>query len=267
MLRVGSLRPTAAIALAAGAVLIALTGCGGGGARQQVSPATFVGEHPIFSLDPGDPAKLVLKKGDYEIDETVVVPAVAALTIEPGTVLRFAADQSLLSYAPIIARGTQDAPILFAAETPGRAWGIVAVLTKDRSVFEHVRFADGSSATVDGKEIPGGLSLVGTQVSITDSEFGNMHGKDAVYVNHGQVVIHDNLFHNTTKDCLDLDGGSGVIQDNEFRDCGDDGIDLSDNGGVSVFGNTVVVSTGNGIAADENLDQILAKNTVQNGGS
>ena len=80
-------------------------------------------------------------------------------------------------------------------------------------------------------------------------------------------MIEGNLFHTTRKDCLDLDGGSGVIRDNEFRNCGDGGIDLSDNRDVSVLGNTVIVSTGNGIAADEELNEILVNNTVKNTGS
>jgi hypothetical protein len=241
-----------------------LAGCGGGGGGGNgVTAEGFVEEHPFFTVDPADPSNLVLASGEYTIEETLVLPEGAGLTIEAGTVLRFAADRSLLAYGPVLARGTSEAPIVFGAADPDAPWGIVAVIEGGQAVFEHLLVESASSITVDGEEIPGGLSVIGGSVTLTDSEFTAMHGKDGVYVRDGEVVIRGNTIRDTERDCLDLDGGAGEITANEFLGCGDEAIDLSDNDDLRVFGNTIVVESGAGIAADVNLDEIAKSNTIR----
>ncbi len=228
-----------------------------------MSTVDFVGRHRFFSLDPQDSTRLILQKGQYDIDETILVPRGSSLTIEPGTVLRFRVGRSVVSYSPITARGTESEPILFTAQNEWLKWGTVGVVKTAKSIFEHVRFEHGRYARVNNLDFLGSLSLIETDVEITDSQFQNLFGKDAVYVWQGQVLIRENIFRKTDNDCLDLDGGGGEISHNQFTDCGEQGIDLSDNHGVRVFGNIILDSLGGrkGIAADNNLNEIKAQNT------
>lgn len=222
----------------------------------------FIRRHPLFAIDPQDPTGLVLPQGDYQISETILVPAGSKLTIEPGTVLRFAAGRSLISYSPIIARGTEQAPIRFIAQRKWLKWGAVGLVRTGASVFEYVEFEHGRRAQVNGIDFFGSLSVIETDVKVLHSRFSNAFGKDSLNIRFADFLVQHNTFQNAYKDGLDIDGGSGLISHNRFIDCDDEGIDLSENEAVQVFDNTVLDRRGGRIAAEQNLDEILALNTL-----
>lgn len=224
---------------------------------------SFVQNYPIFKLDPDDSARLILPKGVYEFEESVVIPDGTYLEIEPGAILRFGVGRSLISYGPIIARGTETDPIQFSAINPWLKWGVVGLVSTDRSVFDYVWFKDGRQALVNGVEFFGGLSLIETQAEITNSQFVNMYGKDSVYIKQGDVLVKNNLFRNAYKDCLDFDGGRGEISSNIFLNCSDESIDLSANLDIKVFDNQILGPNGGRISADNHLDEIISLNTLK----
>jgi hypothetical protein len=229
--------------------------------RVNLSVTDFISQNQFVSLDPQDPTKLILRKAVYDINETIVIPAGLTLTIEPGTVLRFGVGRSLISYSPIIARGTESQPILFTAQNKWLKWGVVGVVNARKSIFEHVRFDHSRRALVNHIDFLGGLSLIRTDVEIARSEFLNAFGKDAVYVQQAHVFIRHTLFKDAYKDGLDLDSGGGQISHNLFIDCGDEGIDLGGNYDLEVFDNKILDSRGGRIGADQNLDEIKSLNT------
>jgi hypothetical protein len=222
----------------------------------------FVAQHPVFVIDPQDCGALLLPRGTYNIGETVVVPGGSVLKIEPGTVLRFAGGCSLISYSPVVARGTERQPILLTARNRWRKWGALGVVDAGQSVFRHVYLEHGRRALVNHLDFPGSLSLIRTDVEIADCRFERLGGKDAVYVREGHVSIRTNLFRDVYMDGLDLDGGSGEVSGNRFIDCRDEGIDLSGTDDVRVFGNVVLDQRGGRIAADGDVNAILAQNTL-----
>lgn len=230
---------------------------------ESLSIAEFLRAYPAFSADPEDSTKLVLSKGNHEFPKTVIVPCGTSLRIEPGAVLLFGTGRSLVSFSPIIARGTQAEPIVFTARCPMLRWGAVGVVDAGKSVFEFVRVDHGRHAVVNGHELTGSLSVLHADVEITHCEFRNLVGKDAVNVRNAQVLIRDNTFANTFRDGLDLDGSWGEVSHNRFIDCEDEGIDLSDNEEVRVFDNDVADSKGGRIAADVNLASIKASNILR----
>jgi hypothetical protein len=230
--------------------------------RVDLSIADFVEQHPSFVIDPQDSTKLILPRGEYEFKKTTVVPRGSSLTIEPGTILRFGAGRSLISYSPVIARGTENQPILFTARSVWLKWGVVGLVEASPSVFEYVRFEHGRQALVTNVDFTGSLSLIDTDAEIKHSQFVNLFGKDGVYVRRGHVLIQENVFRNTYKDGLDLDAGSGQITDNEFVNCGDEGIDLSENYDVQVFKNRILDSRGGRVSADHDLEQIKSLNIL-----
>lgn len=222
----------------------------------------FVDQNQAFIRNPDDTAGLLLPKGNYEFDQTVIIPRGASLTIEPGTILRFAAGRSLVCYGPLLARGIGE-KITFQAKNKWLKWGSIGIIAPDHeSILENVLFENARQAEVNGIIMPGGLSVINSKVSIRNSEFTDMFGKDAVYVNHGSVTIVNNFFRNAFKDGLDLDGGSGEITGNLFVSCGDEGIDLSENMNINVHDNKILARTGGKISADVNLENIRSSNTL-----
>jgi hypothetical protein len=150
--------------------------------------------HPFLVIAPENPARLTLPKGDYRINNTIVIPPGAWLTIEPGARLRFNVGRSLISYSPITAKGTKDDPIIFTAKNKWLKWGVVAVVNTGASEFEYARFEHGRQALVNNIMFPGCLSIIESEVKIIHSQFINLYGKDAVYVRKGKVFIHNNVF-------------------------------------------------------------------------
>ncbi len=227
----------------------------------QMTAEGFVGQNAQFTLDPENSRRLILKKSVIEVARTIVVPGGLTLTIEPGTVLRFHPGRSLISYSPVIARGTEREPIVFTAHRPWLKWGAVGVVQADGSEFEHVRIEEGRHAVVNDIEFPGTLSLIGADVKILRSEFRKTHGKDAVYIREARAEVWDNLFRKVGGDGVDFDGGSGLVAQNEFVDCSDEAIDLSGDYKLKVTGNRIFDARGGRIAAEKNLEEIRAQNS------
>jgi hypothetical protein len=220
----------------------------------------FVQRYPFFIVDPQDTTQLILPKGSYQFRETIVIPEGTSLVIEPGAILRFGVGRSLVSYSPIIAKGSVSDPIIFAALHPWLKWGAVGVIKAEKSLFDYVRFENGRQAFVNGADFFGGLSLIETESEITNSQFMNMFGRDAVYVNRGSVLVRNNIFYRAYKDCIDFDGGRGEISSNIFVNCGDEAVDLSANFDIDVFSNQVLGPGGGRMDADNNLDKIISLN-------
>lgn len=223
----------------------------------------FLEQHDMFAVDPENDGGLFLARGVYDVDETVVIPQGTSLRIEPGVVVLFGAGRSLISYSPIIARGVPEEPIHFNARNRWLKWGAVGIVEAGPSAFEHVIFENGREALVNGVNFFGALSVINADVEIKQSQFIDLMGKDGVNVQYGHARIEDNEWRNMHKDGLDLDGGSAVVRHNTFVNCGDEGIDLGENGpDVVVEENTVLGRSGGRIEADNNLDEILTRNTV-----
>ncbi|NIV92208.1 hypothetical protein GWN42_05240 [candidate division KSB1 bacterium] len=226
-----------------------------------LTPQEWIKHFPMFSYDPKDD-RLVLKKGEYEIDATIVVPGETLLKMEPGTNLRFHAGRSLISHSPIFAQGTEADPIVFTAQNKWLKWGAVGLVKTKKSVFDHVVFEYGRRASVNGIDFLAGLSLIESDVEIRNCRFLNMFGKDAVNVRFANALIKNNIFKNAYKDGVDCDGATGEISDNEFINCGDEGIDLSENFNIRVYNNKVLDERGGRIAAENDLREILSLNTL-----
>ncbi len=210
--------------------------------RVNVSAVDFMARHPFFSIDVQDSTMLILSGGQHEIDETMVIPAGLSVTIAPGAVLRFGVGCSLISYSPITARGTAEAPIIFTAQNEWRKWGVVAVVRAGKTVFEHARFEHGRQAFINDFNLPGTLSFVETAAEVRHCEFIDLHGKDGANANGGWVFFQDNKFHGCFKDGVDFDGGAGEISHNQFVNCGDEAIDRGEDSQVQIFDNSIIGS-------------------------
>jgi hypothetical protein len=224
------------------------------------SVSEFAFQHGLFSIDPQKPNCLVVLKGEYNIDKTIVVPPNTSLRIEPGTTFRFGAGCSLISYSPIVASGTEVEPIVFRARNRWLKWGVVGIVSTGASEFKHVCFRDGRRAVVNNISFPGCLSLIDSDADICNSQFRDLFGKDALYVHRGHLTLRYSEFRNVNKDGVDLDSGTGEISHNNFINCRDEGIDLSGPEHVAVFHNTVLDPKGGRVAADHGLDEMNSLN-------
>jgi len=210
--------------------------------RVNVSTADFVARYPFFTIDSPDSTRLLIKTGQYKINETIIVPPALSLTIAPGAVFQFDVGCSMISYSPIIAAGTEESPIIFTAQNHWRKWGAIGVVRAGYSVFEYVRFEHGRQALVNDINFLGALALIEAEAEVRRCEFLNLYGKDGANANGGRVVFQNNIFRNCFKDGVDFDGGSGEISRNQFFDCGDEAIDRGEDSHVQIFDNSIIGS-------------------------
>jgi hypothetical protein len=222
----------------------------------------FLARYPFFTVAP-DSSGLVLPKGIYDVQKTIVIPRNLPLRIEPGATLLFDVGRSLISYSPIYARGTKEEPIVFMAKNKLFKWGAVGVVHTEKSLFEYVIFRHGRQARVNDIDFLGGLSAIETDVEIRNCKFVNMFGKDALNVQHANVLITNNLFKNALRDGLDLDGGAGEVSYNQFINCRDEGIDISENlDDLQVFNNYIYDKRGGKLSAENHINEILSLNRL-----
>jgi hypothetical protein len=232
-------------------------------AAATISATEFVRRNPSFRLDPAHGTGIVLPRGEYTIARTVVVPKDTSLAIEAGTLVRMGAGRSLISYSPVVARGTPDPPIVFTANSRPFKWGVIGIVGANGTIFEHVRFEHARQAVVNRIDFPGGLSLITADAEVRNCQFINMFGKDAVYVSAGRASIRDNRVEWAFKDGIDFDQATGEILHNLLIDCEDEGIDLTDNQAVDVRQNTIRDRRGGRIAANIDLDRIRQTNILE----
>jgi hypothetical protein len=226
------------------------------------STADFLSRYPYFEMD-ADSMEFVLRKGTYEIDETIVVPRHHPLRIEAGATLLFETGRSFISYSRIRALGTKEEPVVFMPKNKLFKWGAVGLVRTEKSIFENTIFRHARQARVNDIDFLGGLSVIESDVEIHQSKFVNMFGKDALNVQRANVTITNSLFKNALRDGLDLDGASGDVSSNQFINCQDEGIDLSENfDDLRVFNNYIFDDRGGKIGAENNINEILSLNRL-----
>jgi hypothetical protein len=227
----------------------------------------FVRNYPQFFKT--NARTVVLGPGQFYFSNNVIVPKGITLTIQPGTSVSFGPGASLVSYSPIIARGSAATPIRFT----GNSWGAVGVINAHgKSIFSNTIFTGGSSSEeINGLVFTGMLSIRNSAADILNSTFLNDRDDDALHLVKAKGIVRNNRFINNNGDALDislsndikilnnyfnkngfglnfyingdainLSFSSGSVMNNIIDECGDTGINISENSNFVVSGNKVV---------------------------
>jgi hypothetical protein len=240
-----------------------------------------------------------------QVDLAGVTTIDAPLVIEPGTVVRLAADASVVLRGRVLARGTESAPIRFepAGEKP---WGVVALQGQaaSGSVLRHCEFVGGSgyktplfeySAMLsvhdvrevlldhcrlrDSKVVDDMLHTVYAELQVSDCQFLGAPF-DAVDLDISQGVFERCLFERTGNDGLDLMTATALVVDCTFRSCGDKGISVGEDSrllalrpkmlgcgfGVQAKDDSVATVVGGQLAGNECAVDAYKKNWRYGGG-
>jgi len=212
-----------------------------------------------------DNQTLVLGPGSYTISQDIIIPKDLSLVIRPGTILRFTANTSLVSYSPVQAIGVKGAPIIFTALNKNQPWGVVALSDiEEKSAFSNAVFEYGSDDYINGVFYSGQLSAYYSDVELTENRFNHAFGDDGVNIkNSNNSLIARNYFFQNSADGLDVDFSDSRIENNYFLDNGNDGIDLSGSQPL-VYGNLIEGSGDKGISIGEKSLAKVENNLVLN---
>jgi hypothetical protein len=232
-----------------------------------ISPAAFVASHPEFYR--GADGTIHLSTGRHYFTKTVTVPKGTRLVIDPGATLLFGPDVSFVSYSPVTARGTRDAPIrlLPSGDLP---WGNFAVANAGRqmSYFDQVYLRYGGDTHVNGIHMSGTLSLKDSDAEIARVTVEGAQGDDGIHLAHGSYTVADSIFRNNWADPIDSDFTTSTFEDNVFINTvpistlsyDGDAMDVSGST-VTIRGNYVYGMGDKGMSIGEN-STVTAENNV-----
>jgi parallel beta-helix repeat protein len=238
------------------------------------TPTEFIKRNPQFVLKGNE---IVLTAGNHYFDSNVIIPKNTALTIEPGAQNFMAKGVSIISYSPIVARGTKESPIKFLPAKKSDHWGAFAVVNvPEASYFSHVTFDGGTlSDEINGVVFTGMFSAHNSNVSVIACNFINDGDDDSVNFKYSKGQIIYSYFGDNNGDALDLDessevpvtnntfinNGYGLLPNGAVNNNGGDAIDVSFNHS-KIEGNVVRGCGDKGISIGENSTPVVANNIV-----
>lgn len=185
-----------------------------------LDPHKLDGIYRNLNLEIKKDNRIVLKKGNYTLRETVFIPRGGVLVIQAGTTFKMAPGVSLISYSPIHIWGTKDNPVVVRALKKEKPFGVWAVngTGETFSIVEYLDFSGGSKTVEAGCVYPGGLNFHETNLELRNSQIHHNRGHDALNAKWGNILLENNRFYSNRTDHAALDFCKGVVIDNQFID-------------------------------------------------
>jgi hypothetical protein len=207
--------------------------------------------------------------GKWNINEFIIFPESASLTIDPGTSLYFEPKAGLLIKGSLTASGSKKQPItLNAANTKStNTWAGVTVLQATNiSTLDHVTINNASIAAYKNWHLSGAVNFYMSDVNIENSHFINTVAEDAVNIVHSNFTLIDSTIENTRSDGLDTDYSVGYISSSFFNNIGGDAIDFSGSK-IQINQSRFTTVHDKAISAGENTEIYLDKISVLQSGT
>ncbi len=231
----------------------------------------FIAANPSF-IKRGEKT-LALSSSEHIFKKDVIIPSGLELVIDSGATLYFDKGVSLISYSPIIAKGTNERKIKVSRLNPLEPWGAFAVINagEKKSLIDNVEFDGGNVAagiTINGVYITGMAAFHNSDVDIANSSFKNSGGDDGLNVKYGKATIINSVFSNNFSDAIDMDFApkETIIKNNKFYDNGygggGDAIDLSWSD-FAVEDNYIRGCTDKGISVGESSKPTIKNNIIE----
>jgi hypothetical protein len=181
---------------------------------------------------------IVFKSGNYKTNKTIRVPAGYTLQIEKGFSLDLSNEASLLSYSPMICKGTKTDPIKFNS-SDGTGNGILVSNCDQISILEYCQFNNLSNPNAMDWSLSGAVNFNEANVRITNSSFKKNRCEDGLNIIRSNFYLASVDFSNIFSDAFDGDFVTGKLENCTFLNCGNDGVDVS---GSTIEVNNIVVS-------------------------
>ena len=190
------------------------------------------------------------------------------VSILPGTTFQIAPKKNLIFKNKLIAKGTENQPIVFRKQGDEN-WGTIALVgTKTSgSVLKNVKFYGGSGGNFEQYRFTSTLSLHNTSnISLDKSEFyNNKIYDDVIHVIYCEDIKLNNLIiKNSYGDSIDVDISKNIkILNSKFINSGNDSIDFMESSGL-VKNNYISKSGDKGVSVGENSVVNFENNFFEN---
>ena len=184
--------------------------------------------HQDFDFVTVDPASksIVVSGGNIRLDRDLILPAGFTVYLTPGTNIDLSNSAKILSYSPLVWRGSVEFPIIIES-SDGTGQGVVVLGADRRSQLEQVVFRNLSFPACSTWQLTGAVTFYESPVDISNCRFLSSRAEDALNIIRSDFTIAHSLFRQTTSDAFDADFCAGRVTDCSFIDCGNDAIDVS----------------------------------------
>lgn len=184
-----------------------------------------------------DPKTISVKKGEWVVTESIVVPKGYNLLIPEGVILRFDTSGALISYGKLDFKGTIDNPITLSGQNNKQAgedstWQGLSVMNADESsTLSYTHILNTTGIHQGNWRLTGGITFYKSDVTLSNCTFMENKCEDAINVIRSNFKFDNILIKNCTSDAFDSDFSTGEVSFGTFQDIGlaggGDGIDLS----------------------------------------
>lgn len=180
------------------------------------------------------------------------------LEIEPGVEFRLGSEAGFIVEGQLLVNGTSKHPVKFFPHGP--FWGGIAFNhAQGKSRISHAELRGLKGIPADGISPAGGISLVHSEVEISDSKLFNLQASDGINVYHSYLNLIRSEIRGASDDALDADFSSGRIVDSHFSDTAGDNVDILHSFFV-VSGNRFEKSKDRGLGIGEKSVALVSHN-------
>jgi hypothetical protein len=186
----------------------------------------------------------------FDISSNLIIPEGYTFILKEGQTLNLSNGASILSYSPVIFRGTNAFPVSIVSEDSS-GQGIIILASEGTSKIENVIFNHLANPKYKSWSLPAAITVYRTNVVFNKVKFLNNKSEDYLNVVRSTFTLTESFFGNTQSDAFDSDYSNGLIEDCQFDQCGNDAIDIS--GSHLSVKNIVIGNIGDkGVSVGEN---------------
>ncbi|MFP4522727.1 MAG: CotH kinase family protein, partial [Fibrobacterota bacterium] len=153
--------------------------------------------------------------GKSRLSDTLIFGKGKTVFLEPGAELIIGSSASVISYSPLISRGTEESPVIIKSLPGVKGKMIISGTAQDSSVFNNTVF------------IGTGLTVYESSVGFRRCSFLDSRGEDAVNIIRSDFLLSDCRFQRIFSDALDSDFSRGSVLNTAFSNVGNDALDFS----------------------------------------
>lgn len=176
-----------------------------------------------------DKKEFIIKKGNYNLDSTLIFDKNFKLIVESGTTLNLDDGVSIILNGPLFLNGSNKEPIKITNSNVN--WGTLCILnSNEKSYIKNSIIEYGGSKNrliINNKHFTGMINFFYSDVDIINSEIANANIEDAINIKYSKYNIRNSKIYNNKSDGFDGDWSDGIILNSSFNNNNNDGIDIS----------------------------------------
>lgn len=192
-----------------------------------------------------------------QINSPLIIPANYTFSIDPGTAIDIIEGGLIISYSPLLFKGTETNPIrFFSSDLKGQ--GLLVMSDRSASELNYVEFVNLANPNNGPWDVSGAVSFYESPVTLKNVRISGNRCEDALNIIRSEFQMIACTIEDTQSDAFDGDFVTGTIKNCFFKRLGNDAIDVS--GSSLQMENINIEEAGDkGLSAGEN-SKMTAKN-------